>query len=576
VTAAECARDVAGIELHGAPIAVLVDAEAIGAPDTQDGIRVRGLLSALGLDVVHVVGDGPTLPARTVACFGRDHPRTPDCHAWFVGPDACPSWMHPTDGTGSRATAKILALLGTGFVQERAAAAFRSAGAGGRTVSTAEYDHEGIVAGIDAAACVAEPRRAAPLLTPLDAGRCRELVTASLDALERCRAGNGAIGAAPPAPTTDDPDYWFFWQRDAAHVALALVATAGSGIDDALGRRARALLDSYVGFIRRLGPELERGGDVGASRCTMAGRPVGRYGDPQPDGPAATALAILTGVDDAHAALAIARPFLDYLCGSEATLPAFDLWELTVGTSFHAVNLIRRALRLGAATAATADDPAADRYLNAATRIASQLDAFRDPSTGALAHVLRPQPPWLDLTSQLDVSAVGSILLGYDPTDETMTVDDPGIVSTMGRLDDRFASRWPVNVAWRSAGRAGAGLGRFPEDCNDGSGSTGGNPWPVATLWAAQYHLRRAQGGPHLSPRDAADQAAEVVQGLGFLSFVTSHCEVMSIGEQIDGVTGASRGARPLAWAHAELLTTLSMFPRWSTSPGSRPPWPGP
>ncbi len=469
--------------------------------------------------------------------------------------------MHPTDGNGWRATVEILALLGTGFVQERAAAAFRSAGAGGGPVSTIEYAHDGIVGGIDAAACVAEPRRAAPLLTPLDARYRRELVSASLDALERCRAGNGAIGAAPPPVSPDHTDYWFFWQRDAAHVALALAATARSEVDDVARRRAGALLDSYLGFIGYLGPELERGGDVGASRCTMAGRPVGGYGDPQPDGPAATALAVLSAIDDAHAALSIARPFLDFLCSTEAMLPAFDLWELTVGTSFHAVNLMRRALRLGAATAAAANDPAADRYLDAATRTGSLLDTFRDPSTGTLAHVLRPQPPWLDLTSQLDVSAVGSVLLGYDPTDATMTVDDPGVVATMCQLDDRFALRWPINIAWRSAGRAGAGLGRFPEDCNDGTGSTGGNPWPVATLWAAQYHLRRAQGGPHLDPRNAADQAAEVVQALGFLSFVTSHCNVASIGEQIDGATGAGRGPRPLAWAHAELLTTLSLLP---------------
>ena len=561
MTAADRAREVARIELRGAPIAVLVDAEAVGAPDTEDGIRVRRLLTGLGLDVVHVVGDHPTLPARTVACFGRDHPPIPECHAWFVGAGACPAWMCATDGTGSRATVEILALLGTGFVQERAAAAFRSASAGGEPVLDADYDHAGIVRGIDAAACVAEPRHAAPLLTPLDAPHRREMVSVSLDAVERCCARNGAIGAAPPAASPDDPDYWFFWQRDAAHVALALAATAGSEVDEALRRKARARLDSYVGFISHLGPELERRGAVGAGRCTMVGRPLGGYGDPQPDGPAATALAILTAVSDPSAALAIARPFLDYLCSAEAALPAYDLWELTVGTSFHAVNLMRRALRRGASTAATADDPAADRYLDVASQMASLLDSFRDPATGTLTHVLGPQPQWLDLTSQLDVSAVGSVLLGYDPTDPTMTVHDAGIVATMDELDVRFASRWAVNIAWRSAGRAGAGLGRFPEDCNDGIGSTGGNPWPVATLWAAQYHLRRAQGGAHLDSRTATDEATDVVQGLGYLSFVTAHCNVASIGEQIDGATGASRGARPLAWAHAELLTTLSLLP---------------
>ncbi len=179
------------------------------------------------------------------------------------------------------------------------------------------------------------------------------------------------------------------------------------------------------------------------------------------------------------------------------------------------------------------------------------------------------------------MSVVGSVLLGYDVTDDAFNVDDPDMVATVGALEDHFATRWPVNAAWQQAGQVGGGIGRFPEDCNDGIGSTGGNPWPVTTLWAAQYHLRRAQRSAYLAsgarpglaglarsragltglarsqPGDPAGSAHQIARALGYLSFVIAHTDAAAISEQIDGTTGRSRGARPLAWAHAELVTTL-------------------
>jgi GH15 family glucan-1,4-alpha-glucosidase len=295
----------------------------------------------------------------------------------------------------------------------------------------------------------------------------------------------------------------------------------------------------------------------------MAGERVSGYGDPQVDGTAATALAVLRLVEDPRRALDIAGPFLAFLAGGATGQPGFDLWELTVGASFHAMNLARRALRRAAVVARAAADVAEEGYRAAAERYGLLLSAFHDPERGYLVHVLEPIPPWFAATSRLDVSVVGSVLLGFGPqdaTDEVFGVADARVAATAAAVERHFAHRWPVNAAWHQAGNLGSGIGRFPEDCNDGMGSTHGNPWPVASLWLAQFHLRQLEVRPDRSPGDIA---SAVALASGYLAFVLEHASPASISEQIDAVTGRPRGVALLAWAHAELVVTVLALQRW-------------
>jgi len=555
----EVAARVARTELVGAPRAVLVDGEALG-DGTAAGVEVRRLLAALGLPVIAIRSEAPTppVPAGSVAVLGRHHRPVPDCHAWYVGAGATPAGMHPTAGQGPQTAARVLALLGTSLAQERAGAAFRAAGAGQPLPWRASYDAAGILEGITRAVGGLAPPPVAPGVPPggvgAPDGRERErLLRQAAAALERCCTPGGAIVAAPPPVAGVGPDYGFVWQRDAAAAALALHAIVRSGPPDlrpGAGRRLRA----YVSFTTALGPALRRRGGLGTSRCTTDGRGVGGYGDPQPDGPAATALALLTVVPDPGAALRAARPYLDYLLLGPQ--PGFDLWELTVGTTFHAGNLGRRALRRAGLTAAAAGRPE-PAFGRAAEAEALRLLSFAAADGPGLVHALAPRPAWFAATSRLDMSAVGSALLAHDVTDDVLGVDDPRVVATGELLERHSLARWPVNAAWRRGGGCGGGVGRFPEDCNDGVGSTGGSPWPVTTLWAAQHHLRRAQRRAHLGEVDLGREADEVQHALGLLSFVTTHSGGGDLGEQIDGVTGRPRGARGLAWSCAELIVTL-------------------
>lgn len=561
------AAAVARIRLVGAPRTVLVDAGAVGAADTAVGAQVRHLLRALELDVItlplggpSVVGPSVALPS--VAVLSGEHPPLRGCYAWYVGPGRVPRWMHPTDGAGPRTVRRILSLLGTGLAQERAGAAFRAAGAGRPTPRSAHYDAPAICSAITGAVGPRDaPGRPAPRGAPPARQESRQILRRSAEAIEECCAENGAIAAAPRA-APGAPDYWFFWQRDAAHVAVALAALADAGGDDRVRVWARRRARGYIDFVTGLGPALRAHPErAGFSRCTMTGAPVQGYGDPQHDGPAATALAVLTLLPDPRVALAVAQPFLAYLADGVARRPGFDLWELTVGRSFHAVNLGRRALRRAAQLAASVGDPAVAHYHGGAVRLADELRAFLDPAGGHLVAVRDPLPRWFAATSGLDISVPGSALLAYDVTDDTANVDDPYLGASMQRLEGHFGRRWPVNAAWHAAGNLGAGLGRFPEDCNDGVATSHGNPWPVATLWAAQFHARCLQRAVHRGAATpvapAAPAATHRELARGYLDFVLAHTDPARISEQIDADTGAGRGVELLAWAHAELVTTL-------------------
>jgi hypothetical protein len=498
---------------HGEPIVVLIDEAAIGGND-----RVRQLLATLGLEVIIVGAHPVTVAALAVGIFGSGVAPVNGCHAWYVGPGPPPQWMHWTLGRGALTTIQILRMFGTALAQEQSGFAFRAAGAG-HTIPTRFALAPGVLRGVARAVSPLSTKGSARPAATVDP---EPLLRKAFGAIESCCAPNGAIAAAPRAGP-GEPDYWFFWQRDGAATALALHALSVSGPPD-LRARAAALCAGYLTFVEKLG----YAGALDAGRFTMAGNPVGGYGDPQHDGPAATALAVLTLDPDA---LDVARPFLEHML-LRSPRTGYDLWELIKGRSFHAANLRRRALHLAARVATDVDEDLAQRCT-----ITDERPAFADPA-GGWRHVLDPEPDWFRETSRLDVSVLGSALLAFD---RGVEINHPRLARTAQRLESHYARKWPVNVAWRRAGNSGAGIGRFPEDANDGFGSTGGNPWPIATLWMAQFHLRR--GRPDLAE--------------GYLSFVVSHVDPDAISEQMDAVTGAPRGARGLVWAHAELVTTL-------------------
>jgi hypothetical protein len=584
------------IKLIGAPRTVVLDQEALFDSTGRVAASLHTKLAVLGMSVV-VIADDPllvrcalsdvtnlsilkTMPAKVegpaVAVLGRAHRPLADCYAWFVGSGATPAWMHPTDSQGAAITEAILVFFGTGLVQERAHAAFRAAGRGQPIPASYPYDLPRILEGVT---------RAVMPATSL-VGRYLEFLKAhpaqsewtnlalhqAYEAIVGACASNGAIAAAAPPQTPEDPDYWFFWQRDAGQVAVAMAAVARQLSDTAVGKSAADSLRGYLRFVAAL-PRHQpmRPGDLAVSRHTIEGEPIRQYGNPQTDGPAHTALAVMTALSDPAAAYPIVKPYLDFLTTPEGLGPTFDPWEFSVGTMFNPLNLARRALRAGATVAAAVgQQAAASAYDATVSDLRQRLNGFYDDDRGYILCGRELAIPWMDTLSKLDAGVIGSVLTAYDVTDDYMNVDDPRVLGTMRALEEHFARRWPVNSVWRAAGNAGMGLGRFPEDTNDGAGSTGGNPWVFVTLWAAQFYLRTIQRRSYLGTDDDGPDNICLAKARGYLDFVTAHLAASDLTEQIDGFSGRPRGARRLAWAHAELVNTMLLFDnvravRWPT-----------
>lgn len=577
------------IVLEGAPLAVLLDSGALLTSDSSLEKSISAKLGVLGLPIHVVVMAGHSDEnvrsmlsgisdvqihrqaidlvslGLTVGIWTQDPGKIDACFAWYVGVGITPAWMHGCQQKGPHATETVLGYLGTTFVQERAGAAFRAASAQAGIPRDHSYAAEPILSGIT--------RQVASLTTntelsgvahgkiPSNHKEYTSLLQAILSPLDQMVAMTGAFLAAPPPRTPTDPNYAFFWQRDAGNMAIALARVYARAIEDAMSHRARALCEGYVDFVAALPsrPGISVG-DLGVSRFSLDGDPIREYGSPQNDGPATTVLAVdaVCG-GDIERSWRVCKPYLDYLEGIPAHGLTFDPWEFSVGEIFYATYLTCRALHVGVRLAtAVADTAACQRYSHKELELQRDVEALYDNERGSFVAGQSLVIPWMDALTKIDSAVIGSIVCAYDPSNTWLDVDDPRVIATVTAIERACEARWPVNVAWRAAGNLGMGIGRFPEDMNDGIGSTGGNPWTVTTLWMAQYYLRRAQ---RLGPESTnSGQFQRLVnQADGYLSFVLHHVPAGRVSEQIDGSTGHPRGMAPLGWAHGELAVTLML-----------------
>jgi hypothetical protein len=582
-------RRINAIRLVGAPRTVVLDEGALTGPDgdvpegllakisylaSSEDVRFVVLMDSQSLprtlaSVVHLEAQ-PSLPdpldGNAMVISFAEQPVGGDSWAWHVGNGPAPHGMRPCRYRGGEGTDVILGLYGSGLIQEKAGAAFRAAGMGQEPPAEHPYDRESVLGGISRAVALpgsdeADPPSVPPQRAEFD-GESRTLIRQAFGAIELACAPSGAIAAAPPRRTRDDPDYWFFWQRDAGQVAVCLASQGLSTVDPTVAEGTRRILERYVSFVAGIPHAGPRSADLTVSRFTVDGLPVVTYGSPQNDGPAHTALALLAAVGphDAGQALKLAKPYLDLLVRLAAGANTYDAWEFAVGRIFSTENLIRRALRQGQLLATRIrDQELAEEYGRAAAEAQRQLADFYDARTGYIRAGRDYITGWLNAMSGLDCSVVGSILVAYDVTDDFMNVDDPRVVRTMDALESRFADRWTVNRRWKARGQEGLGFGRFPEDTNDGIGSTGGHHWEDASRWAAQYPFRLIHRMAHRGDESGQTRSKDQLfaRAEGTLQFVLAHTGVEAIAEQIDGQTGEPRGADKMAWAHAELINTL-------------------
>jgi hypothetical protein len=541
----------------------------------------------------HTLGRAGVSPEEALLILSDGtEPPPAGSRAFYVGSGAAPAGAVASRLPGPRGTDALLALYGTALIQEKAGLAFRAASQGQPPPASAPFD-VGLFQGLIKS--LGRPTDTLPLpggrpaspVPELDQERLSMLARACWAKIQSHILPNGAIVASPArGEAPGQPNYWFVWQRDAGQTLLGMTGWANTRPFGLPKKDIEAGIARYVGFLTRAAAS----GNLGVSRYTVEAEPISGYGNPQIDGPAISAL-VLASLSDPRPTYSQMRAFLEYLLSPEGQGPGYDAWEFVYGRVLNVLLLKRKAFRSGARLAnLLTEEEDRRRYQEEAARLEAEMADFEDAQRGYLLSSMDPADPFLGTISRLDVSTLGAVLTAWDAHDDFLNVTHPAVMGTVLALEDAFAPLYTINRAWDAAGRVGMGWGRFPEDANDGVGSTGGNPWPLVTLWAAQYcyllEQKLATGGPFsITDQRQADYLNRVLgqevvsaggqvpkllltdllsalrrRGDGYVQFVLAHQPSDgALTEQINRESGQPQGARDLTWALAELLKTLAL-----------------
>ena len=208
--------------------------------------------------------------------------------------------------------------------------------------------------------------------------------------------------------------------------------------------------------------------------------------------------------------------------------PSYDLWEENFMTTTY-TSAVTYAGLLAAAELADKmhDSESAVRWRASAEAImeAAPKQLYSDDKK-ALRKGLRPHDSDMTPDDTLDFSALyGSFMYGLFP------IGDELLENSFAAFDERF------NL------RAVTGAPRYEDDTYQRTNPASlGNPWIITTLWIAQY---AAQTGDYSRSEAILTWVEDRMLGTGVLS------------EQVNPDTLEPVSVAPLAWSHAEYVSTL-------------------
>lgn len=312
-----------------------------------------------------------------------------------------------------------------------------------------------------------------------------------------------APGSVVASPSKANPDYYFFWVRDAA-ITMNTIGLLYANSSGPKQQEYLRILTEYVTFSRHLQVTPNRSGGLGEPKWMADGTPDNEeWGRPQNDGPALRALTLtrLANLllkqgqtnyvkqalyDGQLPTQSVIKADLEYVAHNWQN-PCVDLWEEIGGYHFYTLIVQRAALIAGSKLAnQLQDDAAALYYKEQATHIEQFLGQFWNPSGGYISETIHQTYGFQK--SGLDVAVILGVLHG-NTGDGFLSPGNDAVLSTAYRLMSSFQQIYKVNTL---KGMVPA-IGRYPEDTYNGSGESEGNPWFIATLAYAQlcYEVSR-------------------------------------------------------------------------------------
>ncbi len=335
-------------------------------------------------------------------------------------------------------------------------------------------------------------------------------------------------------------NYNYVWPRDGAFVAMALDRANYSEVAHRFFEFANEVISMDGYFFHKYRPDRS----LGSSWHPWVG-PDGSSQLPiQEDETALVLIALWYHYEKTHNIEfiekiynSLIRKAVGFMVGfrNETKLPnpTYDLWEMKMGTHTFTTATVYQALLCVARFAnLLGKEYDEQQYLHAAEEIKDAAKQLVNPKTEFFYKSIELKD--------------GEIL-----HDETIDASSFYGADHFGLFDEKTMDQMYEVFQRELVSREGVGgVIRFVDDAYfRANPSSKGNPWIVTTLWQAQHIISRAKGEADL---------AKVVELLHWVHTLAAPSGILP--EQVDPVTGASRSASPLAWSHAEYVTTVLMY----------------
>lgn len=216
--------------------------------------------------------------------------------------------------------------------------------------------------------------------------------------------------------------------------------------------------------------------------------------------------------------------------------PSYDLWEEKFGVHTFTAATVFAALNAAADFAnLLGKTEEAQRYLGIATKIREGiLEYLYDAKEGYFYKMINFKNNEKHIDRTVDCSsAYGIFKFGV------LDIADERLVKSFAVTEDRLSMKNSVE-----------GIARYEGDTYYGVGGDAlGNPWFITSLWLAQYKIAKSSG---------LDDLEEGKKWLNWSFKNSLPSGVMS--EQLNPYSGEPLSAAPLAWSHAEFVSTIFLF----------------
>lgn len=231
--------------------------------------------------------------------------------------------------------------------------------------------------------------------------------------------------------------------------------------------------------------------------------------------------------------------FLASFIEPELGLPknSYDLWEEKFGISTYTASAVYGALLAAADFASMLGKKGPARTYGAvAQRIREGiLHHLFDESLGMFVkHIYTSDERERDIDRTVDISSFfGPIYFGV------VEPHDPRVKKAFAVIEDRLRIRGGTD-----------GYIRYEGDTYYRMNETGSpNPWIIATLWVAQYHIMSAK------------KVSDLARAYEILEWTQLHAAQGGVlSEQIHPHTGENLSTSPLVWSHAEFVITSLQY----------------